>query len=213
MASGWTGELIAPNMRVHDAAHAAIDHVGNKDMMQATANPAHPEHAAILGNVLRDPTLGSRTVFHSNVPAGVPVGSASVAQAGSAPAAVQQAILNLGQNTQTNSLMQILNRVLGGFSQAPVAAAAPNSPAQEDYFRSQTALNTTRNNILLAPGQIQNQINTVQNQNPPSLGIMSLAPALPGQYNPANDNALQSLYGQQADAKRMSTSGWTAPTY
>ena len=198
-------------MRVHDAAHAAVDHTAKQDTLQATVNPAHPEYAAISGKVLRNPSLGSRVTSSVSTAHPPTVGSASVYAnpgGGAIPPAVQQAIASLGTNSQANNLTQILNRVLAGTTQGQ-GASGPATQAQNDYFASQAALNTTRNQILQAPGQVAGQISSWEAKNPPQTGIMSLNPAAPGMYNPANDNALQSLYAKQTEARNMGTSGWT----
>lgn len=196
-------------MRVHDAAHAAVDHVATQDILAATTNPAHPDYTAITGQVLRDPRLGSRTTQGVNVPSASPVGSASVYQnpgGGAIPPAVQAAISNLNTSQSNSTLQQILNRVLGGTTQGQ---QAPATQAQNDYYQTQADLNRTQNQILQAPGQIAGQIKAAEAANPPRLGIMSLNPTPPGMYNPAANNALQDLYGQQATAKQAA-SGWTA---
>jgi hypothetical protein len=228
MASGWTAEIIAPNMRVHDAAHAAIDHVSSQDALHAAINPAHPEYNAtqsvLASQVLHDPRLGSRTVL-GTTPTGV-VGTGSVAAnpgSGSIPPAVQAAIQNFGTNSQSSVLMDLLNRVLGGYQQSP-----PISPAQENYYNSQAALNQRRLFDLNQPQNIINQIGALESQKPLATG----PPALPGQYNPARDMALQSLYAQQGGAlvpgggmqpkpsasfgmggTYTQQSGWTPPVY
>jgi hypothetical protein len=218
MASGWTGSLISPDQRVHAATALALDHVGQRDVAHAMTNPAHPDHQSILSSmVLRDPTLGSRSIGGAQQPPpGTPVGSAAVsANAGSIPATIQSAINNLNTNTQSSTVMSILNRVLGAGS-GGVNQVAATSPAQDEYFRSQTALNNQKLAAQAAPGNLLNQINANLANNPNPMGPMSIAPSPIGSYTgsqrQANDAALQNLYGQFNVAKQAA-SGWTAPIY
>lgn len=200
MATGWTGGLIAPDMRVHDAAHAAIDSTGGSHVA-AIRN-------AVIGG-LRDPSLGSRTTASPGTPpAGAPVGSASVYQNAGIPDTIRAAIGNLNTNTQNQALANMLGQVLHGLS----GNNATPSPAQEALFKSQTDLNRQAFSANALPGQLQTKIDTFQQQNPQQTGVFSINPALPGQYNPAKDNQLQSLYSQQAQAKRA-VSGWVNPIY
>lgn len=210
MASGWTGQLISPNLRVHDAASAAIDHVGTKDSI-AALHPSHPEFnsANLTSRILHDPTLGSRGTGVTSHPSTLtPVGSASTFQNAGIPATIASALNNLGSNTQNAQLMSILNRVLGGTTQGQVTS----SPAQDEYFRTQAALSAQRLQAAQAPGLIQKNIDLLNQQSPINT---SPTPALPGQYaasaQAGRDRALQALYGQQAAAKQAA--GWTAPTY
>jgi hypothetical protein len=110
---------------------------------------------------------------------------------------------------------QFLSQIFGtgaGSGGSAASSVPGSSSAQDDYFRSQTALNNQRFQTNAAPGLIQSQINNNLAANPAPMGVMSLNPAMPGSYNGTQDAALQSLYGQQANAKQA-VSGWTAPTY
>lgn len=204
MASGWTGGLIAPNMRIHDAAHAAIDSTGG--------SVAH----TLRSNVLRDPTLGSRTTgLGANPGALNPVGSASVAQAGTGgiPSAVQNAITNLGSNVQTGTLASILNQVLHGLGGGFGGGNRP-SPSQEALFQAQTQQINQQIGMQQWPLDVQRKINTLNSQNTNPTGVMSLALSAPGAYENSEqgqrDRQLQNLYGEQSFAKQAA-SGWVNP--
>jgi hypothetical protein len=180
-------------MRVHDAAHAAIDSTGG--------SVSH----AIRTAGLRDAVLGSRTTAVPNVPPGTPVGSASVYQSGDIPSAVQNAVNNLGNNVQNNSLATILQQILHG-----VGSTYTPSPQQNALYSAQTAQINQQMKTQAAPAEIQAKIDAQNAANPVRYGYSP--PALPGQYNPASDTALQNLYGQQAQAKQAAR-GWTPPNY
>jgi hypothetical protein len=211
MASGWTGSLIAPNQRVHDATALALDHVGQRDVAHAMVNPEHPDHQSVLSSmVLRDPRLGSRNLASPAPPGpGTSVGSASTFQNAGIPATILSAMANLNTNTQNS----ILNRVIGS---GGGTAQAVSSPAQDEYFKSQAALNNQKLATQAAPGAIQNQINSNIASNPNRMGVFSISPAMPGSYENSqrqvNDAALQNLFGQFNTAKQAA-SGWTAPTF
>lgn len=261
MASGWTGGLIAPDMRVHDAAHAAIDSTGgsvshairtaassgtptvagalgslysgptatgpalagdNATLAQgwvpgtyvsttpplsSVPTPTAPDmRAALATQVLHDPTLGSRGSTGLSPRSGAaPVGSASVYQNGSIPNTITAAIANLGANSQNNNLASILQQILHG-----VGGSYTPSPQQNALYTAQTAQINQNMQTQALPGQIQAKIDAESATNPVRYGFSP--PALPGQYNPAADTALQNLYGQQAQAKQAAR-GWTAPNY
>jgi hypothetical protein len=231
MASGWTGSLISPNMRVHDAASAAIDHVGT----QSRLAPSTSSNSAVLANqVLRDPTLGSRNTFGARVPVGAPVGSAAMS-GGSIPPAVQAAISNLQTNSGISSLSSILNRVMGGTTAQPIGAMV--SPQQNAYYQASANLASTQNQILNRPQQVADQIAALEAQKAKTAGTrgnttvfdssrqsggMAATAFSPynqptymsGGANPASiDAQLQNLYGQQADARSQKTFGWTSPNW
>jgi hypothetical protein len=193
-------------MRIHDAAHAAIDSTGGS----TTATLRNQ----VLG--LHDPTLGSRTTSLGPAPtAGTPVGSASLAQAGTGgvPSVIQSAITNLGNNIQTGTLASILNQVLHGLNGGFSGNSAP-SPSQEALMRAQTAQINSQMATQQRPIDIQNQINSLKTQNSNPTGIMSLALNVPGSYENSpqyqRDQQLTSLYGQQNFA-RQAASGWVNP--
>lgn len=230
MATGWTSGLIAPDMRVHDAAHAAIDSTGGSvshslrsavtrtptpmdlSVVQSSApgqnvvvDPANAQ-AALTAQVLNNPSLGSRTSVSSGIPRATPVGSASVSQNTSVPSTIQAAVSSLNNVSQNNNLASILNQILHGVG----AAYQPPSPEQTELYKAQTRQINQQTATQGLPGQLQNQINALQAANPPRMGVSSITPALPGQYNPATDNALQNLYGQLNFAKQAA-SGWITP--
>jgi hypothetical protein len=178
-------------MRVHDAAHAAIDSTGGSVSQM------------LRSQVLRDPTLASRGNAGVNPPPGNPVGSASVYQNGNIPSTVAAAISNFQTNQNNNSLASILQQVLHG-----VGGSYAPSPQQNALFQAQTEQTNAANATAARPGLLQQQIDA--RTQPQSSGVLSIAPSLPGQYNPAKDDALQSLYGQQAAAKQAQINGWTS---
>ena len=228
MPSGWTAGLIAPDQRVHDAAHSAIDSTGGSvsQMMRnvvaapraldlsvtqsaapgqaVTVDPAVTQ-AAIAAQVLNDPTLGSRGSASSTVKPVGTVGSASTFQNNGVPSTIQAAVSNLGVNSQNNSLASILNQILHG-----VGGTYQPSPEQTALYQAQTKQINQQTATQGLPGQLQNQINALQAQNPARMGVSSIIPALPGQYNPAADQALQNLFQQQNFAKQAA-SGWVTP--
>lgn len=188
MATGWTGGLIAPDQRIHDAANAAIDSTGGST-------------SAVLRNaVLRDPTLGSRSVGGAaSAPLGATVGNASVAQNNGIPSTIANAMVNLNTNTQNQTLAQILNQVLHGLNGG---SGNTSSPAQDAWAQRQT-------DMSFKPEQIQQQINTLQAQQPALPGSGPMAPmggTYAGSAQQNRDNQLNVLYGAQGNP-----SGWTAP--
>jgi hypothetical protein len=193
-------------MRIHDAAHAAIDSTGGSTTAALRSQ--------VMG--LNDPTLGSRTTGLGAGPGTLnPVGSASLAQAGlgGVPSAVQNAITNLGSNIQTGTLASILNQVLHGIGGG---SANQPSPSQEALFRAQTAQINSQMATQALPGQIQQQINSntaAHNANMRN-NVLGISPAPFGSYEgsaqQANDRQFVDLVGNQNFA-RQAASGWVNP--
>src|SRR6185436_11806879 len=233
--SGWTAGLIAPDMRVHDAAHAAIDSTGgsmahsirsgvlrdpglgtrggsNSVVAPAPVFAQAPVAPNVnLGSTLNDPSLGARVTGLGPLASGgkTLVGSGSLAQAGTGgiPAAIANASANLSANTQSSTLANILNQVLHGLGGG--GSGNGPSPAQEALFKAQTAQINSQMLNQQRPIDIQNQINALNAQNSNVFGVQSLALRPPGSYESSEqaqrDRQLTSLYGQQNFAKQAAS--------